>query len=126
MSALIRSPFPTRLKSGNQSSAAVSSSQPTGGATVQIHPVDSYWEPVSFLEENPELPSQLHAKIIINGCPMHVEAYLVGVDGEVCDRKQNSAINCMKVALRDDQQWQTIDYEGRQYVVVAIPYGRVI
>lgn len=91
---------------------------------MQIEPVDLYWEPVSFLDGDPEFPSQLHAKMIINGCPMHLEAYRVGSDGELSDRKHKSAIDCMKVALRDDQRWQTIEYRGYPYVIVAIPYGK--
>jgi len=125
MSASIRGTSPSRRKDSSQSPKAVSPLRSGTGERVQIEPVDLYWEPVSYLDDDPVLPSQLHAKVVINGCSMHFEAYLVGSDGEVCDRKQKSAIDCMKTALRDDQSWQTIDYQGYPYVVVAIPYGKV-
>lgn len=78
------------------------------------------WEPVSYLRN---LPVQLHAKVVVDGCAMHFEAYLVGEDGEIFDLQQKRAIDCLKSALRDDQPWQTIRYQNRRYVVVAIPYG---
>ena len=78
------------------------------------------WEPVSYINN---LPVQLHAKVLVDGCAMHFEAYLVGEDGELVDAQQQSAIACLKRALRDDQPWQTIRYRHRRYVVVAIPYG---
>lgn len=124
MSASVRGTLPFDPKKRGQTATAASKTNGVGGERVQIESVDFYWEPVSYLDDNPLLPSQLHAKVIINGCPMHFEAYRVGADGEVCDRKQKSAIDCMKVALRDDQPWQTIDYQGYPYVVVAIPYGK--
>jgi hypothetical protein len=124
MSAPIRDTLPFAPREKGQSPSTASPVQPAGGERLQIEPVDLYWEPVSYLDSDPLFPSQLHAKVVVNGCPMHFEAYLVGGDGEVCDRKQKSAIECMKVALRDDQPWRTIDYEGYPYVVVAIPYGK--
>ncbi len=126
MRSSIRGDMPLGQKVNSQSPPSVSPEEPVGGERVQIEPIDLYWEPVSYLDGDTALPSQLHAKVIINGCPMHLEAYLVGDDGEVCDRKQKSAIDCMKVALRDDQAWQAIDYEGYPYVVMAIPYGKTI
>ena len=124
MSTSIGDTLPFGQKKRGQAVTAATTEKETAGERVEIEPVDFYWEPVSFLDDNPLLPSQLHAKVVINSCPMHFEAYLVGVDGEICDRKQKSAIDCLKVALRDDQPWQTIDYQGYPYVVVAIPYGK--
>lgn len=124
MSASIRGSLLFSQKRKGHSSPTVSTKGSVAGERVEIEPVDLYWEPVNYLESDQEIPSQLHAKVIINGCPMHFEAYRVGADGEVCDRKQKSAIDCLKVALKDDQSWRTIEYQGCSYVVVAIPYGK--
>ncbi|MCB1830852.1 MAG: hypothetical protein KDI47_09085 [Gammaproteobacteria bacterium] len=124
MGASIRATMPFGQKRKGRASQTVSTTGSVAGERVEIEPIDAYWEPVNYLESDPKIPSQLHAKVIINGCPMHFEAYRVGPDGEVCDRKQKSAIDCMKVALRDDQSWRTIEYQGCPYVVVAIPYGQ--
>jgi len=124
MSASIRGTLPFSQKEISEPAPSISAKAAVAGERVRIEPVDLYWEQVSYLDDDPLLPSQLHAKVIINGCPMHFEAYRVGKDGEVSDRKQKSAIDCLKIALRDDQPWQTIDYQGYPYVVVAIPYGK--
>jgi len=91
---------------------------------ISIQIDESYWEPVEYSFDRAETPCQLYASISINGCPMHFEAYLVDEDGDICDHRHQKAIDNVKAALRDDEQWDTIVYHNHQYVVMAIPFGK--
>lgn len=91
---------------------------------ISIQIDESYWEPVEYASDNAETPCQLYASVSINGCSMHFEAYLVDEDGDICDHRHQKAIDNVKAALHDDEQWDTIVYQNNQYVVMAIPFGK--
>jgi len=104
------------------SAKSLPNSRPMDRLTIQID--ESYWEPVQYSTNRAKSPCQLYASISINGCPMHFEAYLVDEDGDICDHRHQKAIDDVKAALRDDEQWDTITYNGLSYVVMAIPSGK--
>ncbi len=97
-------------------------SKPQKKLSIQID--ESYWEPVEYASDSAKSPCQLYASVDINGCPMHFEAYLVDEDGDICDHRHQKAIESVKAALSDDEQWDTIIYHEHRYVVMAIPSGK--
>lgn len=94
------------------------------GGDIEIE--DSQWEAVDYLSDRAVVPSQLHTSMRINGCPMHFEAYLLDENGDFCDSRHQQAIVAMKKALHDDEQWQTITLGDHCYVVIALPFGRMV
>jgi len=81
----------------------------------------SQWEQTGS-EENPK--SRLLAGIIINGLHLHLEAIQVHNDGSgqkaVDVMFEDQVSNYQNI---QDTEFTTINHEGRDYIIVATPYG---
>ena len=70
--------------------------------------------------------ARLLARVWINGCPMHVEAYRVTVSAagvqEAADPENAEAIDRMYEAVDGSGPWLTVTIGGHRYVVIATPH----
>ena len=88
-----------------------------------IHSLDFKWQ-----ETGPEflLSSRLLASIEICGTPMHLEAWEVKKDEEGVYRAISwpEAFELAYQGLMSEGEWETTIINGREYVLLAQPYGR--
>lgn len=94
---------------------------------VDLHIPDSAWEPCGG--EDPESRTRLHASVCVNGVHHHLEAYEVKVEDKngidmqvVVDSMFESNFEGMCMASEPDGRYQTVEIEGREYVLCMTPF----
>ena len=91
---------------------------------IQITIPDDAWEPNDALEDP---RSRLLCQIVINDCPMHLEAWQVSYDEASLGRLQflvdgGDELDAIAGAVGADGAFQTVEIGDREYVLVASPY----
>jgi hypothetical protein len=69
--------------------------------------------------------SRLMATLVVNGLPLHLEAIEVEVDESRIQRasdESDDSLELVHMAAGADGHWQTLEIDGREYVLMATPF----